>query len=158
MIPFALKYWRYLAVALLLLAVYAWHRGAVREARADERRIVEEAQALVIAKRTLENEKREHELALFVAQKQVELEGKNRENELLTVDLNAVIARKRVCFSDEVRRSAVPEDPKSATGGDGRTQGQDAPQNVGEALVGIVSECQRSVDKLVTLQSWVRAL
>lgn len=152
------RFWPYLVGLLLLLAVYGWHRGQVKDAYDEGVRVTEDAQAEVIARRMLENEKREAAMAIESARLTTELEGKNRENELLTASVSDLLARKRVCTSDIVRSSPVPQDPGTASERNGRTEGQDTAQNFGEAITGLVAECQRSTDKLITLQAWIHAL
>lgn len=155
------KFWKHLVVLLAVLALIAWVRHAWNERFEDGYdegvRVTEEAQATIIAQRMLENEKRERELRNQAATMQAELEGKANANAIIADTLRDQLLRRRVCTDDEVRREPMPSASATAGSGDGAASDQGPAQTVGDRIVEIVEQCQRSTDKLLTLQEWVRS-
>jgi len=152
------RFWPYLAVLLLALAAYAWHRDKVSAAYDRGVADTEEAQALVIAKVKLEKEKREANQALDTAKLSTRLEVLTSENTQLAATVSELSRTSQLCLRDKVRRSAAAENTRSTGPSDGATKGQEPTENLGGAIASIVTDCQHSVDKLVTLQDWIRSL
>lgn len=159
MIAILLKFWKPIALVIAALLIIGLVRNAWNEHGEQEykrgKRETEEAQAEVLAKRALENEKRERELTAIASQKQTELEGQIYATELVADSLRAQLRGRRVCL-DEVRSGPVPTSPSATEDSNGATSDQRPVETVGDAIVEIVAECQRSTDKLITLQDWVR--
>jgi hypothetical protein len=152
------RFWPYVAGLLLLLAVWAWHKSEIREARADERRIVEDAQAEVIAHRMYENEKREHAMALEIAKLTNHLEVKTHEANSLSTELMSVARTSRLCLADKASRSTPSEDPRPTGASDGASAGNGLPETLGEAITELFAQCDHNTNKLITLQSERREL
>lgn len=156
----ALQYWKHLVVVLaviglVLMARHAWNER-FQDGYDEGVRVTEEAQAAVIAQRMLDNEKRERELRNTAATIQAELEGKLHANEVIAENLRDQLRGRRVCL-DEVRGDRLPSAPAAPAVNDGAASDHRPAETVGDRIVEIVEECQRSTDKLIRLQEWVRA-
>lgn len=156
------RFWPFLVGALLLFFIWRWHVGEVKDAYKDAYkegvRVTEEYQAEVIAKRMLENEKREQRIALEVIRLETQLEGKTRENELLATDLSRVASQSRLCLADQVRRRTVPSDPGTTSSGNGPAIDPGPPETLGSAVTELFHACQTATDELIVLQSWAKEI
>lgn len=164
MIPFPpplLRFWKPIAGAVVILFLAWYVRHAWNERYQDGYKegvaVTEDKQAEVIAERMLENEKRERAMARFVADKQLELQVKENANLVLSTRLDRLASESRLCFADQVRRRPVPEATGTPGNGNAATSDPGPAQTIGSAVVELVTECQRSTDKLVTLQDFIRA-
>lgn len=151
------RFWPLLVGAVVLLSIYGWHRGAVKDAYREGVRVTEEAQAEVIARVRLENEKRERDMAVFVQSKQLELQVKDNANRVLADDVKRLAGESRLCLN-QVRRSAAAQDPGPTGASNGPAERPHAAENMGEITTGIIAECQRSTDKLIVLQGWAKSV
>lgn len=151
------RFWPHIVGALLLLAVYAWHKSEVSDAVLKERTRIETEQAEVIAKRMLENAEREQAMALETVRLQTELEGKLNATEIIADNLRNQLRTRRVC-TDEIRPSALPPTPATAGERDGATQDAGPTETVGDRLIAIGHACQDQTDQLIAAQGVLRAI
>jgi hypothetical protein len=152
------RFWPYLAVAFALLALWAWHKGEVKDAYNEGVAVTEDAQAEVIAHRMYENEKREHELALTIAKLTNQLEVKTSETNTLSTELMSVARTSRLCLANKVRSSTPSEDPRPTSTSDGASVSNGLPETLGEAITELFAQCDHNTNKLITLQSERREL
>lgn len=155
-------FWKHIAIAiaalLLIWIVRSWYHAQLKDAYNEGVHDTEDKQAEVIAKRMLENEKRERDMARLIADKQLELQVKDNANLVLSNNLDRLANERMRCLSDKVRRSPVPENPGTAGNSNAAAPDPRPAQTLGSAVVELVTECQRSTDKLISLQEYFREL
>lgn len=153
-LAFLKRAWPFIVGALLLWASYAWHAGRVKDAYDEGVKVTEDAQAEVIAKRLLENEKQAQAVAIESARIQTELEGKANANEIIANNLRDQLRTTRVCFSDEVRRRPVPETTGPAAGTSAAPVNPGPVETVGSRVVEIIEACQLTTDRFIGWQKY----
>lgn len=138
-----------IAIVVSVLAYKAYDAiGDAREAKVVAR------YEKIVADEKEKNRAKEEGWKIEKATLEAKLEGKNDATENLANTLRDQLSNTRLCLN-AVRARPVPTDPIAATVSNGSPERPEPAENLGQAATRIFEECQRSTDKLITLQSWL---
>ena len=150
------RFWKPLAGAIVLGLAYLWFQHELSAAYSRGVADTEASAAEAIAKRTIEIEREAAVQKALTDAAQQSLEVKLHETEQTANDLRTRLAGQRVCL--DFRPRAVPTVPTATSSSDAAAEDHGSAAPSGDRIIEIAEECQRTTDKLVTLQTWLQGI